>query len=175
MEITTGSRLPAQSINKLRNVVLMRKHATSRDETTAKLLLKILSRDLNISRICRTGSYDDTKDLVTVRKQRKSKKSKCASKIEALPNGDMKTHVKSVIMGLAIGKGEFLISVMWMHRDATHFHRLHPKIQGGHMKHRTNAERRSLCCLIFVDMLKKNCPGIHEHVPLEAEQVQIIA
>ena len=169
LEITTGARLPTQSIKKLRNCVLMRKFASDGSETTAELLLKMLQRDPDITYMCYTGSYDDAKQLVTVRKQRKSKNEGLKSKIEQHASSDVKDYIKSVIMGLCIGSNEFLIAVMWIHKDAVHFHRLYSKMQGGDMKHRTNAEKRQLHCLIFVNSQKKNIPGIHGFVPSEAE------
>ena len=73
LELMNRSKSPKHSTNKLRDTVLMRKHGISNNESTAETLICTLDNDGTQSHVCCTGSYDEEKELVRVRRKDKKK------------------------------------------------------------------------------------------------------
>ena len=73
LELTTGRRLPPNSMAKLRQCVLMRKFKSTSSETTAEILLRLLEDDEEMLCVTCAGSFDEATDLVKIRKGGKNR------------------------------------------------------------------------------------------------------
>ena len=76
--------------------------------------------------------------------------------------------MKSVVEGLSIGDGEFLIAVIWITARGRHYHSLYPFANGYDVKYRTNSEKRPLIrgCAKHPD--GRNLPTVNGFLPSEA-------
>ena len=111
LEISNGSILPTNSINKLRETVLMRKFGVKGKESTAETLLRILDNDDSQSYVSYTGSYDQTKQLVRVRRKRKNNNKKPSIDEKKCSKKEHEQHVMDAANTLPLGNGEFLIAI----------------------------------------------------------------
>ena len=165
LELTTGGRLPPNSMAKLRQCVLMRKFKSTSSETTAEILLRLLEEDEEMSCVTCTGSFDEATDLVKIRKKRrKSDKTEDVTST-VVHDSEAKSCIKSVTLGLSLGGGEFLLAIMWVSKTGRHFHRLHPKLFGVDVKFRVNQEERPLFRSCGRNTSGKNLPGINGFLP----------
>ena len=71
LELTTGGRLPPNSMAKLRVRILMQKINCDVSETTAETLLRHLEEDDDMIFMSHTRSYDEASNLVKIHKKRK--------------------------------------------------------------------------------------------------------
>ena len=68
LELTAGGRLSPNSVAKLRQCVLMMKFNSNSSEITVEDLLSLLEEDEDTLCVTCTGSYDDSSNLVEIRK-----------------------------------------------------------------------------------------------------------
>ena len=97
-----------------------------------------------MSFVCFTGSYDETKQLVKVRRKYKKKGAPIQTDLKTNLSEGHENYVKEVVIGLSLGKGEFVICVMWVKDVAKRDHRLHPEVLGFDVTFGTNAKKRGL-------------------------------
>ena len=165
LEISGGGKLPQKSIAKSRDAVLMRKCVSNATETTAETLMRTLTEDETMSFVCHTGSCDEAKKLVRVRRKRQSKGQNMTIEEKNNISEEHKTFVTEIVLGLSLGNGEFLTNVMWLDETAKRYHRLCPEVLGVDVTFRTNAEKRGLHrgCSIAIDL--RNVPNVLAHAP----------
>ena len=104
--------LPCKSIAKLHETVLLRKYQTNSKESAAKSLTWLLTKDDAISYVMHAGSCDEASQLVKIHRKRKSKGKKIVESDITNAIIEHQKFVKEVVLGLSLGNGEFLISVM---------------------------------------------------------------
>ena len=78
-----------------------------------------------------------------VRRKRKAKEDNVEQDLSHVPD-DTQSFVKSVVDGLSIGDGEFLIAVVWITERGCPCHSLYTFAKGYDVKYRTNSEKRPL-------------------------------
>ena len=64
LELTTGRKFPKNSMKKLHETVLMRKHNADDNESTVETLMHVLNNDNTLSCVCNAGIHDESKQLV---------------------------------------------------------------------------------------------------------------
>lgn len=82
-------------------------------------------------------------------------------------NQASKDYIKSVIEGLNLGDGEFLLAVAWVTVDARHFHSMYPDVLGIDVVFGTNTEKRPLIRGTGKSSSNKNLPIINAFLPSE--------
>ena len=76
------------------------------------------------------GSYDDATRSVRVRKKNKTAfAGKTELELKELSES-AQMYIQSVIEGLDLGDGQFLLAVAWATESAVRFHELYPSIMG---------------------------------------------
>ena len=126
LDLQGGSKILVNSVAKLRQTVLMRKHSSQHNESTAETLTRVISDDPNVSFVCCAGSYDEANQLVKVcRKRKKKGKSTKTDEKRGMPH-DHAQCVKEIVLGVSLGNGEFLLNVTWVNEEVKHHHELHP-------------------------------------------------
>ena len=141
VDLVGGRKLPSKSMAKLRETVLIRKHQTRDNESAVKTLVRLLTEDDTISYASCTGSYDEAKQLVKVRKKRKSKGKKFNNELNNNISLEHENFVKDVVLGLSLRNREFLISVMWVDEIAKWYHKLCPDALGADVAYRNNTDK----------------------------------
>ena len=165
LEISDGSKLPLNSINKLRDAILMRKYGVAGKESTAETSLRILDNDDSQSYICCTGSYDQAKQLVRVRRKRKKNNTKPTIDEKKCAQKEHERYAMDIANALSLGNGKFLIAIAWLDESAKHYHKLHPEVLGFDVQFRTNSEKRGLYrgCSMSAD--GRNLPNLLSFIP----------
>ena len=130
LNITTNLNLSAIAIKKLRRTVLLRKHQNDGESSTAEVLVKMLEERDDMHYVMYTGNYDEASRKVRVRKKNKNAKTPPSQEdIENLSE-KAKANIKSIIDGLRLEDGEFLIGVAWVTEEGKHLHSLSPEVLG---------------------------------------------
>ena len=145
----------------------MRKFQSGVHESTAETLMHILDNDDAQSCVCCAGSYDEAKQLVRVRRKRKSRSTKPTVEDKKCSEKEHEAHVMDIVNALSLGNGEFLIAIACIDETAKHCHRLCPETLGFDVQARTNAEKRGLYrgCSISTD--GRNLPNFMSFIPSE--------
>jgi hypothetical protein len=83
--------------------------------------------------------------------------------------------IKSVIEGLDLGSGEFILAVCWVTEHARHYHRLFPSVLSLDVVFGTDAEKRPLMGGIGKTASNKNLPIVDALLPNQYQSGYFIA
>jgi hypothetical protein len=80
-------------------------------------------------------------------------------------------YIKSVIEGLDLGDGEFLLAVAWVTEDAKRYHEMYPYVLGFDVVFGTNQEKRPHMRGTGKSSSNKNLPIINAFLPSQQKWV----
>ena len=135
----------------------MRKFKSKSSKTTIEILLYLLEDNEEMSYIACTSSFDKATDLVKIRKRWKILDKTKDITLIIVCNSEVKLHIKSVILGLSLGRREFLLAIMWVSKMGYYFYQLYSKLFGVDIKFQLNQEERLLFRLCRRNVSEKNC------------------
>lgn len=117
------------------------------------------------------GSYDEASKKVKVRKKnRQSDVLKTESELKDIDESSNK-FIKSIIDGLDLGTGEFLIAVCWVTANARRYHQLYPSVLGLDVVFGTNAEQRPQLRGTGISSSNKNLPIVDALLPNQSKWI----
>ena len=117
------------------------------------------------------GSFDDAKSKVRVRK--KNKKSNAIKSETELENISASTEkfVQSVIDGLQLSDGEFMLAVAFVTDEGRKYHKLFPSVLGFDVVFGTNAEKRPQMRGTGKTSSNKNIPIVEALLPSQQKYI----
>jgi hypothetical protein len=78
------------------------------------------------------------------------------------------TFIKTVIKGLALSSGEFLLGIAWITKEGRSYHKKFPWINGWDVTFGTNAEKRPLGRMTHKTANNNIFPGVQAFLPSQA-------
>jgi hypothetical protein len=117
------------------------------------------------------GSYDEATRSVRVRRKNKSAMSgKTETELRELSESAQQ-YIQSVIKGLDLGDGQFLLAVAWVTSDAVRYHEMFPSVLGEDVVFGTNQEKRPLMRGTGKSAENKNLPLFNAFLPSQQRWV----
>jgi hypothetical protein len=78
------------------------------------------------------------------------------------------TFIKTIIKGLALSSGEFLLGIAWITKEGRSYHKKFPWINGWDVTFGTNAEKRPLGRMTHKTANNNIFPGVQAFLPSQA-------
>ena len=78
------------------------------------------------------------------------------------------TFIKTIIKGLALSSGEFLLGIAWITKEGRAYHKKFPWINGWDVTFGTNAEKRLLGHMTYKTANNNIFPGVQAFLPSQA-------